>query len=800
VVETRRIKGLLAKKIVVLDGAMGTELQKMGMPGGVCPEQWCLDNPQNIGELYSSYQKAGAQIVYTCTFGANRFKLKQYGVKKNSYQINYELAHLAKLAVDKKTLVAGDIGPTGLFIEPFGTLAFEEAVDAFKEQARGLIDGGCDLIVIETMIDIQEARAALLAVKEIKDIFTIVSMTYEKDGHTLNGTDPVTALITLQSLGANAVGCNCSTGPEKMVDFIAAMKPYATVPLVAKPNAGVPRLEGGETIFEMDAKTFASFGRNLAKAGANMLGGCCGTTPVHIRELAGAIAVIKPKLPVKKSIGALSSARGFLHFTENQPLFIVGERINPTGKKSLQQELTEGKMSIIRQMAAEQENQGANLLDINVGQPGIDEVKTIKEVIGLLITTSKLPLAVDSSNIKTIEAALRIYPGRMLINSISGEKEKIAKLLPLAAKYGAMFILLPLTGGEVPQTAEKRQNIIKNIFQKAKIFGFTKDDFIVDCLVMAVASNPSAAQETLKTLHWCAHTFKSKTIFGLSNVSFGMPGRPWLNATFLAMAQFCGLTMAIANPASQEMMNIKITGDILLSRDKDALRFIKHFSAQINANSVTAAIKNITPQEKIADAIMNGDRENILPLIEKALSTGVSAQDLVDTIMIPSIVRVGDLYEKKIYFLPQLMSAAEAMKKALAYLEPHLKKGSAGNKGKIILATVKGDIHDIGKNIVALLLRNYGYYVIDLGKDVAAETIIAKAKEENSDVIALSALMTTTMINMKDVITLARANGIQKPFMIGGAVVTEAYAKSIGASFASDGVEAVKVVERLIKK
>jgi len=800
VVETRRIKGLLVRKIVVLDGAMGTELQKMGMPGGVCPEQWCLDNPQNIRELYSSYQKAGAQIVYTCTFGANRFKLKQHGIKESSYQINNELARLAKLAVGKKTMVAGDIGPTGLFIEPFGTLAFEEAVDAFKEQARGLIDGGCDLIVIETMIDIQEARAALLAVKEIKDIFTIVSMTYEKDGHTLNGTDPVTALITLQSLGANAVGCNCSTGPEKMVDFIAAMKPYATVPLVAKPNAGVPRLEGGETIFEMDAKTFASFGRNLVKAGANMLGGCCGTTPVHIRELARAIAAIKPKLPAKKSISALSSARGFLHFTENQPLCIVGERINPTGKKSLQQELTEGKMSIIRQMAAEQENQGANLLDINVGQPGIDEVKTIKEVIGLLTTTTKLPLAVDSSNIKTIEAALRIYPGRMLINSISGEKEKIAKLLPLAAKYGAMFILLPLTGGEVPQTAEKRQKIIKNIFQKAKIFGFTKDDFIVDCLVMAVASNPSAAQETLKTLHWCAHTFKSKTIFGLSNVSFGMPGRPWLNATFLAMAQFCGLTMAIANPASQEMMNIKIAGDVLLSRDKDALRFIKHFSAQINADSVTAAIKTVTPQEKIAEAIMNGDRENILPLLEKALSAGIPAQDLVDKIMIPSIVRVGDLYEKKVYFLPQLMSAAEAMKKALAYLEPHLKKGSAGNKGKIILATVKGDIHDIGKNIVALLLRNYGYYVIDLGKDIAAETIIAKAKEENSDVIALSALMTTTMVNMKDVITLARANGIQKPFMIGGAVVTEAYAKSIGASFAKDGVEAVKVVERLIKK
>jgi 5-methyltetrahydrofolate--homocysteine methyltransferase len=800
VAEISKIKSLLKKNIVVLDGAFGTELQKKGLPGGVCPEQWCLDNPEIISNLYLSYQKAGSQIVYTCTFGANRFKLQQHGVKRTPYQMNYELAHLARQACGKNTLIAGDIGPTGLFIEPFGSLAFEEAVDAFKEQAQGLIDGGCDLIVIETMIDIQEARAALLAVKEIKDIFTIVSMTYEKDGHTLGGTDPVTALITLQSLGANAVGCNCSTGPEKMVEFISAMKPYATVPLLAKPNAGVPRLEGGKTIFEMDAKTFASFGRNLAKAGANMLGGCCGTTPAHIQQLARSIAHFKPQLPLRKSISALSSARGFLHLTGDQPLLIVGERINPTGKKAFQQELIEGKMSIIRQMAADQEKQGANLLDVNVGQPGIDEIKTIKDVLALLSTTTKLPLAVDSSNIKTIEAALRIYPGRMLINSISGEKEKIKILLPLAAKYGAMFILLPLTGGELPQTAQKRQTIVKNIFQKAQKHGFTKDDFIVDCLVMAVASNPHAAQETLKTLYWCANTFKSKTLLGLSNVSFGMPGRPWLNATFLAMAQFCGLTMAIANPASTEMMNVKKAGDVLGAKDKDSLRFIEHFSAQVNASPAIAAKQNLTTQEKIADAIINGDRENILSLIETALSAGNPAQELVDKTMIPSIVRVGDLYEKKIYFLPQLMAAAETMKKALAFLEPHLKKGSAGNKGKIILATVKGDIHDIGKNIVALLLRNYGYSVIDLGKDVAAEIIIAKAKEQNPDIIALSALMTTTMVNMKDVITLARARGIQNPFMIGGAVVTDAYAKSIGASFARDGVEAVKVVETLIKK
>ena len=795
-----KIKNLLTRKIIILDGATGTELQKKGMPAGVSPELWCLENQNIIKEIHTSYRQSGAQIIYTCTFGANRFKLHQFGSTDNIRQINRQLARLAKQTAGNKALVAGDIGPTGLFIQPFGQLSFEEAVNAFQEQAAGLIEGGCDLIIIETMIDIQEARAALLAVKEIKDIFTIASMTYEKDGHTLNGTDPVSALITLQSLGADAVGCNCSTGPENMVEFIAAMKPYATVPLVAKPNAGVPRLEGGKTIFDMDAGTFASFGRKLAAAGANMLGGCCGTTPAHIKKLAQITANIKPKAPRRKSISALSSARGFLHFGGNQSLLIVGERINPTGKKQFQQELSEGKTSILRQMALEQEKQGASLLDVNVGQPGIDEVETIKKAISLLTTVSKLPLVIDSSRIEAIEAALRIYPGRMLINSISGEKEKIKRLLPLAAKYGAMFILLPLTEGEIPSTAKKRQSIIKHVFQAAKKYGFTKDDFVVDGLVMAVASDPQAAKETLKTLSWCAESFKCKTILGLSNVSFGMPGRPWLNAGFLAMAQLCGLTMAIANPASTEIMNVAKAGDVLTAKDKSAQSFIDHFSAQAGVDSSTAPKIILTPQEKITSAIMEGDRENIVLLIKSALSSGYSALELVDTVMIPAIVKVGDLYEKKVYFLPQLMAAAEAMKKALNYLEPQLKKAAAGDKGKIILATVKGDIHDIGKNIVALLLRNYGYSVIDLGKDVAAQTIITAAKKEKPDVIGLSALMTTTMVNMKEVITLARKHGIKEDFLIGGAVVTETYARSIGASFAKDGVEAVKVVEKLIKR
>ncbi|MGV8057657.1 MAG: homocysteine S-methyltransferase family protein [Smithellaceae bacterium] len=795
-----RIQSLWKKKVIILDGACGTELQKKGLPAGVCPELWCLENHEIIQEVHASYKLAGAQIVYSCTFGANRFKLAEYGAGENTYQINRDLVGLAKNALGKNVLVAGDIGPTGLFVEPFGPLGFEEAVAAYKEQVRGLIDGGCDLIVIETMIDIQETRAALLAVKETKDIFTIVSMTFEKDGHTLNGTDPVSSLITLQSLGADAVGCNCSCGPEKMLEFITLMKPYAIVPLIAKPNAGVPRLENGKTVFDMEAPVFGSFGRKLAEAGANMIGGCCGTTPAHIQELAAAITGSKTQLPVRKSLGALSSSRGYLIFEETAPLYIAGERINPTGKKALQQELLEGKTSIIRQMAVTQEKQGAHLLDVNVGQAGIDEVATIKSIIGLLSTVTKLPLIVDSSKIETIEAALRIYPGRMLLNSISGEKEKMDRLLPLAAKYGAMFILLPLTDGEIPLTSEKRRAVVKNIYTLARKSGFTKDDFVVDCLVMAVASDPGAARETLKTLRWCTETFHSKTIFGLSNVSFGMPGRTWLNAAFLAMAQLNGLTVAIANPESIEFMNIKKAGDVLTAKEKGALKFIEHFSEKQNIITGSSAIAIFSPQEKVTAAIMDGNREEITSLIEAVLACGINASDLVDTIMIPAIVRVGLLYEKKIYFLPQLMASAEVMKKALNYLEPLLKKAAAEDKGKILIATVKGDIHDIGKNIVALLLRNYGYNVIDLGKDISTTEIIAAARKENPDVIGLSALMTTTMVTMKEVIDTARAEGIKAHFILGGAVVTEAYAHSIGASFAKDGVEAVKVVENLVKK
>lgn len=778
---------------------MGTELQQRGMPPGVCPEAWAIEHPDILQEIHKTYAAAGADVVYTCTFGANRLKLGEYGIE-DARAVNRTLARLACAAVGKKTLVAGDIGPTGRFVEPSGDLAFEDAVAVFKEQALGLLEGGVDLFVIETMIDIQEARAALIAVKEVSDHFTLVTMTFEPDGRTLGGTDPVTALITLQSLGADAVGCNCSTGPETMLGFIRTMKPFAAVPLAAKPNAGLPLLAGGRTVFEMPPAAFGAFGAPFAEAGVNLMGGCCGTTPAHIAALKQTTAARKPASPLKRPPAALSSPRRCHFLDRNRPLCIVGERLNPTGKKTLQQELLAGRLGLVRQIAREQAQQGAELLDVNVGVPGIDEVKTIRQIVNMLATSSDLPLVIDSPKVETIEAALRLYPGRALINSISGEKDKCERLLPLAAQYGAMFILLPLTDGDIPETARKRQTVIRDVARQARRFGLTKDDFVVDGLVMTVASNPPAALETLKTVRWCASKLQCRTILGLSNVSFGMPERRWVNAAFLAMAQAEGLTMAIANPGSEELMNLKRAGDVLLLKDRDAAAYIRHVARIAQPEQGTAA-EALPPDQKIRQAILDGNREDIVALLEGALTAGLEAGRLMDGVMIPAIVHLGDLFEKKICFLPQLIAGAEVMRLGVAHLAPRL-HATAGrvSRGAVVLATVQGDIHDIGKNIVALMLRNHGYEVIDLGKDVPVEAIVAAVRQRRPDVVGLSALMTTTMVRMKQTIDAVAAAGPGVPFILGGAVVTRAYAESLGAAYAGDGVEAVRIVERLISQ
>jgi len=791
-------------RVIVLDGATGTELQARTMPEGVCPELWCLDNEPCIRSVHEDYIKAGSDIIYTCTFGANRFKLSEYGASTIE-EINTALACIAKKAAGDNCLVAGDIGPTGRFIEPFGEVAFDEAVEVFKEQARGLLKGGADLIVIETQLDIQEARAALIAVKELSDIFTMVSMTYESSGRTLGGTDPVSALITLQALGADAVGCNCSTGPEGMLPLVRSMQPYATVPLVAKPNAGLPKLREGKTYFDMQPDQFCAFAEDFISSGVRLIGGCCGTTPAHIQALKRSISNLTAREPAMKAVSALSSAQKTVFFQKDSPLAIIGERINPTGKKDLQEELLHGKTGIVKRYAKEQAHSGADVLDVNVGMPGIDETETIRTVVKDLAVSTSAPLSIDSSVPEAIEAALRVYPGRALINSISGEENKLDQLMKIAKKYGAMFILLPIGGKKLPKTAPERIAVIEDIFSAARGFGLSREDIIVDALTFAVSADQAAAMETLRTIRWCANDFGCMSVLGLSNVSFGLPQRSWINSAFVAMAISEGLTHAIANPLSTEFMNIKRASDVLMCRDREAKHYIAHFAGPKEGlvSPGTSGLKakpSLSSGEKVYTGIVEGSRGDIVSLIEEALRENLSPHTIVNTYMVPAIREVGDLYEKKVYFLPQLISSAETMKKGFEHLEPLIKKDDllSSKKGKILLATVKGDIHDIGKNIVALMLKNQGFEVFDLGKDVPHEDIIDAARQHQVDIVGLSALMTTTMVNMKEVIDLSRKAGLACRFMVGGAVVTGSFAQSIGAHYAKDGVEAVKLAESLM--
>ncbi|MFY9398698.1 MAG: homocysteine S-methyltransferase family protein [Desulfomonilia bacterium] len=802
-----KIRELIQKKaeqgLVVLDGATGTELQARGMPGGVCPELWCLKNPDVASAVHQDYRDSGADVVYTATFGANRCKLSQYDTNPDVRGINRDLARLARQAIGGGCLVAGDIGPTGRFVEPFGDLDFEEAVGVFREQIQGLLEGGVDLLVIETMVDIQEARAALIAVRELTDLYTLVTMTFEDSGRTLSGTDPVSALVTLQALGTDAVGCNCSAGPEGMIPLIEAMAPYARVPLAAKPNAGLPVLKGGRTVFPMAPREFSGFAARFAAAGVRFLGGCCGTTPGHIRELSAEARRIPAASRPSSRLAALSSARGAVSLERQGPILIIGERINPTGKKDLQEELLAGRMTLVKSYAREQVARGASILDVNVGMPGIDETRTLAEAVSALAVASEAPVCIDSSVPEAMEKALRIYPGRALINSISGEEHKLERLLNAAARYGAMFILLPLAGRALPRSSRERRQIVLDVFERAQALGFTKDDIVVDALTMAVSADAQAAVETLETIRWCSLEFGVRTVLGLSNVSFGLPERRWINAAFLAMAGSCGLTMAIANPMSEELMHLKRASDVLMARDPQARAYIAGFGGAAPKNAGEGAEQrpsNRSPVELVGNAVLEGSRDEITGIIDAALSSGASPQLLVEKAMVPAIQQVGRFYEDRVYFLPQLIASAEAMKKGFEHLEPLLEAGDACLKkqGTIVLATVKDDIHDIGKNIVALMLKNHGFEVIDLGKDVSDEEIVEAALRHKPNIVGLSALMTTTMAHMEGVIRKAREAGVTCPFLVGGAVVTRAFARAIGAHYAADGVEAVKVAGSLL--
>lgn len=807
----REFLELVQSKIVLLDGATGSNLQKRGMPAGVCPEQWIIEHGEIMKGLQKEYIAAGSDILYAPTFGGNRIKLAEYGLEDKVVEMNEQLVHICRDAIkeanaDHPVYIAGDLTMTGEQLYPVGTLQFEELVDVYKEQIQVLVKAGIDLLVVETMMSLQECRAAVIAAKEVCDLPVLVTLTFNEDERTLYGTDAETAVVVLQSLGADAVGLNCSTGPDKMHTMVASMKRVANVPIIVKPNAGLPELVDGETVFNMTPEVFAKEMEILLEQGVSIVGGCCGTTPEHIRSLAEQIKDKKAPEISKQKIRALTTERTTVEINmDNGNFMVVGERINPTGKKALQAELREGKLDIVTTFVEEQVELGADILDINVGMNGIDEKETMLQVINHVTMISNIPLAIDSSKIDVLEAALRIYPGRALINSISLESEKFEKLIPIAKKYGAMFILLPLSDEGLPKDIDEKKEIIGKILDRAYSFGLTKEDIIVDGLVNTIGANKRASIETMETIRYCKHELGLATICGLSNISFGLPERIFVNSTFLAFAIKEGLTMAIANPSQDLLMNVAVACDLLLNREEADVRYID----RVTSRKLTMTAKQPAEKGEVAgksenpvfEAVVKGNRKGIIDIVKGMMDQGNTPNDIIDNMLIPAINEVGSLFDKGIYFLPQLISSAETMKTAIDYLEPMLQSEDKGEESvTIVMATVEGDIHDIGKNLVVLMLKNYGYRVIDLGKDVPAERIIETAIRENAKIIGLSALMTTTMMQMQVVTDMVRAKNLDVKVIIGGAVITQSFADEIGADgYSKDAQEAVVLVKRLLE-
>lgn len=822
---------MVSEKLVYLDGATGSNLMQAGMPAGVCPEKWILEHEDILIALQKAYVDAGSNILYAPTFTANRIKLSEYGLAGELQPMTNRLVALTKEAAAGKAYVAGDITMTGRQLFPMGDLDFEELITVYKEQIAALEQAGVDLLVVETMMSLQECRAALIAAKETSTLPVMVTMTFERDQRTLYGTDALTAAVVLSSLGADAVGINCSTGPAAMTALVRVMAETVNIPIIAKPNAGLPYIDGeGKTAYDMDEEEFAQEMLLLRDAGASILGGCCGTTPAYIKRLCRLAGSRRVAVCRKEGRRYLSSERETLAFSLEDGFFVVGERINPTGKKKLQAELKEGSMELVKIFAEEQEANVAKVLDVNMGMGGVDEHALMLEALDAVASVTNLPLSIDSSHISIIEAALRRYPGRALVNSVSYESEKFEKLLPIVKKYGAMFILLPLSDAGLPENAAEKEEIISKIAERAYSLGMKREDIVVDGLVNTVGANKRAALETLKTIRHCRERGFA-TICGLSNISFGMPERSYVNTAFLTMAIQEGLTMAIANPSQEMLMACAFASDLLLDKPEADMQYISYagrvkerreereriLAEQYrngDANSDgqgKAEKKNAKEQngmtlqlpekkQRLREAVLKGNREGIAAITKDALAAGYEPKELLDQVLLPAINTVGDYFDSGKYFLPQLISGAEAMKRSIEILEPLMLSDATGtDMPVVVIATVEGDIHDIGKNLVALMLKNYGFRVVDLGKDVPKERIIEEARKNHADIIALSALMTTTMKQMEAVIVYAREQGITAKIMVGGAVITRDYAEEIGADgYSKDAADAVRVAEELL--
>jgi 5-methyltetrahydrofolate--homocysteine methyltransferase len=797
-------KALASPRLYIVDGGLGAMLQERGMPAGVSPELFCLENPAPLQAIHAEYIEAGASWISTNTFGGTRFKL---GPDVDVTGLNRRMADLARRIAGERAWVAGSIGPTGHFLEPLGGVTFDEMVAAYKEQILGLVQGGADLILGETQFDLGEVKALVVAAREVCDLPLALSMTFEK-GVSLTGTDPATFVDTMQNLGVDLIGVNCGAGPDEMLRVAESMATRATTPLLAYPNAGLPKLVDGRTVFDLSPEVFAEQTMRMAQAGVKFLGGCCGTTPAHIARLSALArgASFTPPSPREPECLVLTSRGASRIFSFQRPTVIIGERINPTGKKQLSAELQAGQFSQAMVYAQEQLDLGAGALDVNVGAPGVDEAAVLPALVKALTSRFPAPLALDSTNPEAVEAALKVYPGSPLVNSISGEPGRMERLGPLCKLHGAPFILLPLVGRELPVTAADRIRIIESLMQKALDLGVPKRLIMVDVLVLTVSSKPEAALHCFETIRYCRERLGLPTVCGLSNISFGLPARELLNSGFLGMGMASGLTACIANPSSTRLRETMAAAEVLLARDAQASRFIAGYGEwKPGSGGGPAGDGSGAPGKSqakdLGEAVLVGDVENVAPLVAARLEAGDSAFSIVDATLIPAITEVGEKYERKEYYLPQLIRSAETMQRAFDLLKPLLEQDNQDTVRPVaIMATVEGDIHDIGKNIVCLMLRNHGFEVVDLGKDVSEERIIACASETKASLIGLSALMTTTMVKMESAIQAVRAAGLDAKVMVGGAVVTQQYADAISADgYAADAVAAVRLAKKLVQ-
>lgn len=794
-------KSLLKKKIVVLDGAMGTQLQQAGLALGELPEEWNLSRPQTITDIHRAYLNAGADVIYTNTFGANSLKFGD-----RTEEVVTAAVKCAKAACRglKDKFVALDIGPTGKLLKPLGDLDFEDAVKIFGRTIAAGRAAGADLIAIETMNDLYELKAAVLAAGEYGGGLPVIATgVFGSDCKMMMGASPEAVCALLEGMGVCAVGLNCSLGPREMLPAVEKFVSCASVPVVVKPNAGLPAERDGRTVYDVDEQEFALGMQEIVKAGARVIGGCCGTSPAYIAELSRIAAHTEPKEITEKNLTVISSYTHAVYFGK-EPV-IIGERINPTGKKRLKTALKEGDMAYILGEAVSQAERGAHVLDVNVGLPEIDEPAVLERAVCEIQAVTDLPLQIDTSDICAMERAMRRYNGKPLVNSVNGKKEVMDAVFPLVKKYGGAVIALTLDEGGIPATAEGRIEIAKNILKEAAKYGIRKKDIIFDTLAMAVSADGGAAVAALDSLEYLRHSMGVNTSLGVSNISFGLPARDFINGTFFAMALARGLSAAIINPNSQEMIKTYKSFCALSGCDKNCLEYIGYAG--------TVQTEKIVPvQSASAAGVPVGERGSLKYCVERGLKAEAEAAarellktfaplDVINGQIIPALDEVGKGFENKTLFLPQLLMSAEAASGAFEVIKSAFAGGGASKNLKIVIATVKGDIHDIGKNIVKTLLENYGFKVYDMGRDVPARVIVDKAKEVGAEVVGLSALMTTTVASMKDTIELLREEYPSCRTLVGGAVLNREYAEMIGATkYAKDAMESVRYCEEVEKE